>query len=105
MAQRLKSATMVKIKLPATRERELVAGRVDVFMTDYPYSRRLLDNADWARLIEPPEPFFVLPYGYAVKQGDSAWLATVDAFVSRIKADGRLQRAAGHHGLNTIVVR
>lgn len=105
MAQRLKSATIVKIKLPATRERELVAGRVDVFMTDYPYSRRLLDNADWARLIEPPEPFFVLPYGYAVKQGDSAWLATVDAFVSRIKADGRLQRAAGHHGLNTIVVR
>nr|WP_232727957.1 ABC transporter substrate-binding protein [Acidovorax sp. 69] len=105
MLQRLKSATVVKIKLPATRERELVAGRVDVFMTDYPYSRRLLDNADWAKLVEPPEPFSVLPYAYAVKRGDDAWLATVDAFVSRIKADGRLQRAAGHHGLSAIVVR
>ena len=47
----------MRVKLPATRERELVAGRVDVFMTDYPYSRRLLDNADWARLIAPAEPF------------------------------------------------
>ena len=36
MAQNLKKATMVTVKLPATRERELVAGRVDVFMTDYP---------------------------------------------------------------------
>lgn len=105
MAKQLKSATLVTIKPPATRERELVAGRVDVFMTDYPYSRRLLDNADWARLIEPPQPFFVLPYGYAVRRGDDAWLATVDAFVARIKQDGRLADAAGHHGLGAIVVR
>ena len=48
MAQRLKQATLVRIQLPATRERELTAGRIDVFMTDYPYSRRLMDNADWA---------------------------------------------------------
>lgn len=105
MAQSLKKATMVTVKVPATRERELVAGRVDVFMTDYPYSRRLLDNADWARLIEPPQPFFVLPYGYAVKPGDESWLAAVDAFVTRIKRDGRLKDAAGHHGLGAIVVR
>eukprot|EP01041_Mallomonas_annulata_P039893 gene39893-63682_t len=84
MAQRLKSATLVKISPPATRARELVAGRVDVFMTDYPYSRRLLDNADWARLIEPSEPFSVLPYAYAVKQGDAAWLsATVGCYAQR----------------------
>ena len=100
MAQRL-----VRVQLPATRERELTAGRIDVFMTDYPYSRRLMDNADWARLIESPEPFSVLPYGYAVKRGDAAWLAMVDAFVARIKADGRLQRAASQNGLNAIVVR
>lgn len=105
MAQSLKKATMVTVKLPATRERELVAGRVDVFMTDYPYSRRLLDNADWARLIEPPQPFFVLPYAYAVKPGDEAWLTLMDAFVSRIKRDGRLKAAASHHGLDAIVVR
>lgn len=105
MAQRFASATITRVKPPATRERELAAGRADVFMTDYPYSRRLLDNADWVKLIEPPEPFSILPYAYAVKQGDAAWLAAMDAFVARIKADGRLLRAADHNGLNAIVVR
>lgn len=104
MAAALKQATMVVVKPPTTRERELEAGRVDVFMTDYPYSRRLLDNADWAALISPPRPFHVLPYAYAVKQGDEAWLATVDEFVARIKRDGRLQAAAQRHGLGAIVV-
>ncbi len=56
MAAALKQAKMVVVKPPATRERELEAGRVDVFMTDYPYSRRLLDNADWATLVSPPKP-------------------------------------------------
>jgi ABC-type amino acid transport substrate-binding protein len=105
MAEYLKQAQMVSVKLPATRERELMAGRVDVFMTDYPYSRRLLDNADWARLIEPPSAFYVLPYAYAVRPGDEEWLAEVDAFVARIKQDGRLLKAAQRNGLNPIVVR
>jgi PAS domain S-box-containing protein len=82
MAASLKQASLVSIRPPATRERELEAGRVDVFMTDYPYSRRLLDNADWATLIAPPQPFHVLPYAYAVKPGDEAWLAAVDQFVA-----------------------
>jgi ABC-type amino acid transport substrate-binding protein len=105
MGERLKKATMVTVKPPATRERELMAGRVDVFMTDYPYSRRLLDNADWARLVEPPQPFSVLPYSYAVKKGDERWLATIDGFVARIKRDGRLRDAASRNGLAAIVVR
>ncbi len=104
MAAALKQATLVVVKPPATRERELEAGRVDVFMTDYPYSRRLLENADWAALIAPPAPFHVLPYAYAVKQGDEAWLAVVDQFVARIKRDGRLAAAARRHGLSAIVV-
>lgn len=105
MAAALKQATMVVVRPPATRERELEAGRVDVFMTDYPYSRRLLDNADWATLVSPPAPFHVLPYAYAVKQGDEPWLAAVDEFVARIKRDGRLDAAAKRHGLGAIVVR
>jgi ABC-type amino acid transport substrate-binding protein len=104
MGAALKLATMVVVKPPATRERELEAGRVDVFMTDYPYSRRLLDNADWAMLVAPPAPFHVLPYAYAVKQGDDAWLAAVNDFVARIKRDGRLEAAASRHGLLPIVV-
>ena len=105
MGATLKNAKLVSVKPPATRERELEAGRVDVFMTDYPYSRRLLDNADWATLIAPPAPFNVLPYGYAVKPGDAEWLVAVDQFVQRIQRDGRLDTAARRHGLGAIVVR
>jgi ABC-type amino acid transport substrate-binding protein len=103
MAAALKQATLVVVRPPDTRERELEAGRVDAFMTDYPYSRRLLDNADWARLVAPTTPFYVQPYAYAVKPGDAAWLATVDDFVGRIQRDGRLAAAAKRHGLSAIV--
>jgi len=105
MRAALQKAELAVIKPPATRERELEAGRVDVFMTDYPYSRRLLDNADWAQLISPPQPFHVLPYAYALKPGDAQWLAEVDAFVARIKRDGRLAAAATRFGLGAIVVK
>lgn len=105
MGERLKQAQAVTIKPPTTRERELESGRVDVFMTDYPYSRRLLDNADWAKLVAPPTPFFILPYAYAVKPGDDTWLTTMDDFVARIKRDGRLEKAAQNNGLSPIVVR
>jgi ABC-type amino acid transport substrate-binding protein len=103
MAGALKRATLVVVRPPDTRERELEAGRVDAFMTDYPYSRRLLDNADWARLVAPPTPFYVMPYAYAVKPGDAAWLTQVDDFVARIQRDGRLRAAAERHGLGAIV--
>lgn len=103
MTAALKRARVVKVAPPQTRERELEAGRVDVFMTDYAYSRRLLDNADWALLLSPPQPFHVLPYAYPVKPGDAQWLATVDEFVARIQRDGRLRAAARKHGLLPIV--
>ena len=105
MAAALKQAKMVIVKPPATREQELESGRVDVFMTDYPYSRRLLDNADWARLVSPPQPFYVLQYGYPVKLGDEAWAQRVSAFVAAIKRDGRLEAAAKRNGLAEIVVK
>ncbi len=104
MAAALKQAKLVVIRPPQIREEELEAGRVDVFMTDYPYSRRLLDNADWARLIAPPQPFHQVPYAYAVKPGDDDWLRQVDDFVAEIKRDGRLEAAARRHGLGEIVV-
>ena len=105
MAAALKLAKMVVVRPPVTRERELEAGRIDVFMTDYPYSRRLLDNADWAELVAPPAPFHVLPYAYAVKPDDDDWFAAVDGFVLRIQRDGRLDAAAKRNGLTPIVVR
>lgn len=105
MAELLKHAKVVTVTPPATRERELEGGRVDVFMTDYPYSRRLLDNADWARLVAPPQPVHVLPYAYAAKPGDEAWLKALDDFVARIQRDGRLDAAASRNGLREIVIR
>jgi ABC-type amino acid transport substrate-binding protein len=104
MAAALKQAKLVVIRPPLTREQELESGRVDVFMTDYPYSRRLMASADWVRLVSPPKPFNLIPYAYAVKPGDPDWLAQVDQFVSRIKADGRLDKAARKYGLSDILV-
>jgi ABC-type amino acid transport substrate-binding protein len=105
MAAALKQAKMVVVRPPQTREQELESGRVDVFMTDYPYSRRLMESADWVRLISPSKPFNLIPYAYAVKPGDAEWLAQVDKFVSRIKTDGRLEAAAKKSGLSEILVR
>ncbi len=104
MAASLKQATMVVVRPPQSREQELEAGRVDVFMTDYPYSRRLLDVADWARLVAPSRPFHVVPYAYAVKPGDDEWLREVDRFVAEVKRDGRLEAAVRRHGLAEIAL-
>jgi ABC-type amino acid transport substrate-binding protein len=100
----LKHAEMVSVKPPATRERELQAGRVDVFMTDYAYSRRVLDNADWAKVMSPDRPISPLGYAYAVAPGDDPWLARVDRFVADVKKDGRLVAAARAFKLEPIVV-
>ncbi|WP_310463638.1 ABC transporter substrate-binding protein [Sphaerotilus sp.] len=105
MRDSLRQANMVVIRPPTTREQELEAGRVDVFMTDYPYSRRLLDNAEWARLISPPQPFHVLPYAYAIRPGDDEWLARINRFVTDMRQDGRLESAARRHRLSEIVIR
>lgn len=105
MVAALKQAQVVIIKPPLSREQELEAGRVDVFMTDFPYSRRLLDNADWARLVSPPSTFHPIPYAYAVRPGDDDWLREVDRFVAQIKRDGRLEAAARKVGLLDIVVK
>jgi ABC-type amino acid transport substrate-binding protein len=105
MAASLKNAKMVVISPPQMREQELESGRVDVFMTDYPYSRRLFDKVDWARLLSPSKPFHPTDYAYAVKPGDPIWLKQVDDFVTRIKQDGRLQAAAQKYGLSEIVIK
>ncbi|HPU53719.1 MAG TPA: ABC transporter substrate-binding protein [Burkholderiaceae bacterium] len=104
MKKALLQAEMVSVKPPSTRERELQAGRIDVFMTDYPYSRRVLDNADWARVIAPEKPLSPLGYAYAVAPGEDAWLARVDQFVADIKRDGRLMSAARTFKLDPIVL-
>jgi len=103
MRDKLKAARLLVLDTPFAREQEVQSGRADAFMTDYPYSQRFLANADWAHLVSPPGVYHITPYAYAVKPGDEAWLARLDAFVSTIKQDGRLLAAAKRHRLEPIV--
>jgi len=100
----LNYAEILSVQRPRTREQEVQSGRADVFMTDYPYARRLIETADWARLVEPPAPVHPIGYAYAAAPGDPVWLARLDDFVARIKRDGRLKASAERHKLLPIVV-
>jgi ABC-type amino acid transport substrate-binding protein len=88
---------------PFAREQEVESGRADVFMTDYPYSQRMLANSDWARLVSPPASYHLTPYAYAMAPGDERWLQRIDHFILTIKQDGRLLAAAKRHQLEAIV--
>jgi len=105
MSRLLKQAEILSVAPPQTREAAIQAGRADVFISDYPYTRRMLLFYDWTLVIEAPAEISPTNYAYAVKRGDPAWLARVDAFVAAIKKDGRLAEAAARHGLSAIVVR
>ncbi|MFC3609187.1 ABC transporter substrate-binding protein [Stutzerimonas tarimensis] len=104
MRNRLRAATLSVLDTSHAREQDVQAGRADVFMTDYPYSRRMLATTDWARLIEPEGQYHVTPYAYALRQGDDAWHARLERFVAEIKRDGRLLEAARRHQLDAIVL-
>jgi ABC-type amino acid transport substrate-binding protein len=104
MRDRLRHATLSVVRAPQTREAEVQAGRADVFISDFPYTRRLATQADWIRLLKPRETFHLVSYAYAVKPGDAPWLAYLDAFLDSARRDGRLLKAAQAHGLDPIVV-
>lgn len=104
LRDRLQAATLLVVDSPLGREQEVQSGRADVFMTDFPYSQRMLDNVDWARLVSPPSAYHLTPYAYALPAGDEPWHARVEQFVAAIKRDGRLQESARRHKLDSIVV-
>lgn len=103
MRERLKAASLLVLDTPQAREQEVAAGRADVFMADYPFSRRMLAQTDWARLVSPPSAYHLTPYAWALKPGDDAWFARVEAFVGAIKRDGRLAAIAQRHELGPLV--
>jgi ABC-type amino acid transport substrate-binding protein len=105
MRETLRRAELLVVPPPRTREAELQAGRADVFMSDYPYTRRMVLLHDWVRIIDPPGPFGETRYGWAVAPGETAWLAEVNAFITAARADGSLVRAAERAGLGPIVTR
>ncbi|ONG58904.1 hypothetical protein BKE38_01495 [Pseudoroseomonas deserti] len=99
MRQKLRQATLSVVRPPQTREAEVQAGRADIFISDYPYTRRLLRGQDLFRIIEMPEDFGVTRYAYALRPGDAAWLAEVNRFLQEARADGLLEQAAKRHDL------
>ncbi|WP_432698582.1 ABC transporter substrate-binding protein [Marinobacterium sp. YM272] len=101
MKKHLEHAGLLVVNNPREREEAVLSGRADLFITDYPYSRKVLTFYDWAKVIDPaelsaPRPF---RYAYAVAQEQPLWLERVNAFVDQIKQDGRLEQAARHHDL------
>lgn len=104
MSKRLRHADLVVVQAPASRESELEAGRIDVFMSDYPFTRKMIDNHDWVKIIDPPGAYFPVDYAYALRKGDPAWLARLDAFLARTRADGTLRSIATRYALDPIVI-
>lgn len=104
MREKLKTATLKVLETPHAREQEVESGRADVFMTDFPYSQRMLKTTDWARLIKPDTSYHITPYAYAMLPGDDRWHSRVEQFVARQKSNGELRNAAERHGLLTIAV-
>lgn len=105
MKSKLKAAELKVVDTPAAREQEVQSGRADAFMTDYPFSRRMLDNSDWARLVAPPSAYHLTPYAWAMKPGDDRFHARVEQVLAEMKRDGRLLANAKKHGLDVIVAR
>lgn len=103
MKSYLKNAELISVAPPNTREAELVAGHVDVIITDYPTAIKVTDEFDWAEAILPNEKLSVTPYSYVVAQGDQIWLNFINLFVDTIKLDGRLKFFADKNKLGPIV--
>lgn len=104
MKEKLKAATLKVLDTPQAREQEVESGRADVFMTDFPFSQRMLRTTDWARLIKPETSYHVTPYAWAMRPGDDRWHARVEQYLVRVKHNGELKATAQRHGLLPIFV-
>lgn len=106
MRKQLKHAQLSVVSKPHEREIEVRSGRADVFITDYPYGKKMLNHYDWAKLIAPLQhKGKKFEYAYAVAKHQPQWLARVDQFVSQAKQDGRLKRFAAKHDLLPIMLK
>ncbi|MEX8518428.1 MAG: substrate-binding periplasmic protein [Leptothrix sp. (in: b-proteobacteria)] len=105
MREKLKHATLLVTATAQGREQEVESGRADVFMTDFPFSRRMLETTDWARLVMPSTTYHLTPYAYAMQKGDDPWHARIERFLDDVKQNGQLLAAVKRHKLDPIAVR
>ncbi len=104
MQEKLKNAQLLVVDKMHQREQEVQAGLADVFMTDYPFAKRMIENTSWAILIEPKETYHKTPYAWAMKCDDEKFYDRVEEFLKDIKNDGRLFQLAKNNGLEPIVI-
>ncbi len=105
MREKLKRATLLVTTTTQGREQEVEAGRADVFMTDFPFSRRMLETTDWARLVAPTATYHLTRYAYAMQRGDDAWHARIERFLSDARRNGQLLAAIKRHKLDPIATQ
>ncbi len=105
MRDYLQQAELSVVDSFKAREQEVQSGRADVFMTDYPYGKRMAALTRWAQLLIPETPLAPTPYAYAVPKDDTVWLSEVNRFVAEMKANGKLQAYAEKNGLSPIVAK
>ena len=104
MRNSLKNAQLLVVDNFKAREQAVQSGSADVFMTDYPYGKRMISLTKWAKLLSPKTPFANTEYAYAVPKNNPDWLAKVNLFVAESKANGTLKTLAEKHQLLPIVV-
>ena len=103
MRERLHAARLLVVALPSHSRGRGGIGRADVFMSDYPFTRRMVKDHDWVRIIAPDKPFHVVNYAYAIAPGQPAWLGTLNQFVRNQQRSGRLRLLAQRYDLQPIV--
>lgn len=103
MKEKLKNAELLVLDSMHAREQEVQSGRADVFMTDYPFAKRMLAKTDWAKLIIPDTTYHLTSYAWAMAYDDEKFYNRVEEFISDIKKDGRLLNLAQKNGLSSIV--
>lgn len=103
MRARLRKADLIVLAAPQTREQELEAGRIDVFISDEPYTRTLQRRADWVRVVKSDTPVHPLPYAYAVKTGDDRWVKELNDALKQLRQQGLFKAAAAHHGMEDLL--
>jgi len=102
MKKKLKNATLLILDSFKAREQEVKAGRADVFMTDYPFGKRMIAQTSWAKLIIPKSKYHKTPYAWAMAYNNEKFYNKVEEFISNIKKDGRLLELAKKNELEPI---
>lgn len=102
--QAFKKASVSVVDSFKAREQDVLSGRADAFLTDYPYGKRMVTLTKWAILLAPSVPLANTKYAYAVAKGQPKWLDTINGFVAQVKANGQLLNSAQRHGLSSIAL-